>query len=164
METMTSPTPGPARATPNPAQARFSERLLPGPGGWIGVVAFAAVMGVALSVVSPAAAVVTGLVALAAGVLVAWAYSPVVAVRDGELVAGKAHIPVSLLGEVTVLDRAGVLRAMGTEWDPRAFACLRTWAGGGVRVEVTDPADPAPYWIVSSRRPHDLAAALADRG
>ncbi|SDD03935.1 Protein of unknown function [Sanguibacter gelidistatuariae] len=146
--------------TPSPAGASFSERLLPGPGGWIGVVVTAAILGLAATVASTAAAVVTGLVALAVGVLLAWAYSPVVAVRDGELVAGKAHIPLALLGEATVLDRAEVLRAMGTEWDPRAFACLRTWAGGGVRVKVTDPADPTPYWIVSSRRARDLAAAL----
>ena len=29
-----------------------------------------------------------------------------------------------------------------------------------VRVPVEDPADPAPYWLVSSRRPDQLAAAL----
>jgi hypothetical protein len=30
-----------------------------------------------------------------------------------------------------------------------------------VRVEITDPADPAPYWLVSSRRPVELAEALS---
>ena len=138
----------------------FSERLLPGAGGWVGVLVFALVLAVALSVVNLVTAAVTGLVALVVGVVLAWLYSPVVAVRDGELVAGDAHIPLELLGEVTVLDRDGVQQAMGTRWDPRAFACLRTWAGGGVRVEVVDPHDPTPYWIVSSRRAHDLAAAL----
>lgn len=142
----------------------FSERLLPGVGGWFGVVAFSLVLGVALIVVNLAAAVVTAVVALAVGIALAWAYSPVVAVRDGELVAGRAHIPLSQLGEVTVLDREGIHQAMGTSWDPRAFACLRTWAKGGVRVDVVDPSDPTPYWIVSSRHAHDLAAALTDQG
>lgn len=165
---MTSPVPDPAAGTPRPttpslAGAAFTERLLPGPGGWSGVVITAAVLVVALSVVDATTAVVTGLVTLVTGVLLAWVTSPVVAVRDGELVAGKAHIPLTQLGEVEVLDRAGIHRAMGTEWDPRAHACLRTWAGGGVRVEVTDPADPTPYWIVSSRRAAGLAAALSTR-
>jgi hypothetical protein len=31
-----------------------------------------------------------------------------------------------------------------------------------VRVELTDPEDPTPYWLVSSRRPDALARALAD--
>lgn len=142
----------------------FVERLLPGVGGWFGLVMFALVLGVALSVVNPLTAVVTSVLALAAGAGLAWLYSPVVAVRDGELVAGRVHIPLTMLGEVTVLDREGVQQAMGTQWDPRAFACLRTWAGGGVRVEVVDPSDPTPYWIVSSRRAHDLAAALTVKG
>jgi hypothetical protein len=29
-----------------------------------------------------------------------------------------------------------------------------------VRVEVSDAADPVPYWLVSTRRPQRLAAAL----
>jgi hypothetical protein len=31
-------------------------------------------------------------------------------------------------------------------------------------VTVTDPADPAPYWLVSTRRPAELADALASAG
>ncbi len=142
----------------------FTERLLPGVGGWFGVVIFALVLGIALSVVNLLTAVVGAVVALVVGGALAWWTSPVVAVGDGELVAGSAHIPLELLGEVTVLDRDGVHQAMGTQWDPRAFACLRTWAGGGVRVEIVDPSDPTPYWIVSSRRAHDLAAALTHQG
>ena len=164
MEDMESPAPRPDRlsssAGPRSAGAVFSERLLPGVGGWIGVVVFALVLGVALTVVSLTAAVVAAAVALVAGIALAWWASPVVMVRDGQLLAGRAHIPLALLGEVTVLDREGVTLAMGTQWDPRAFACLRTWAGGGVRVDVADPSDPTPYWIVSSRHAHDLAAAI----
>jgi hypothetical protein len=39
--------------------------------------------------------------------------------------------------------------------------CLRAWARTAVRVEVLDPADPTPYWLVSTRRPDELAAAIA---
>jgi hypothetical protein len=31
---------------------------------------------------------------------------------------------------------------------------------GGVRVDVADPDDPTPYWLVSSRHPDKLAEAL----
>ena len=30
-----------------------------------------------------------------------------------------------------------------------------------VRVEITDPADPAPYWLLSTRHPDRLARAIA---
>jgi hypothetical protein len=141
----------------------FRERLVPGVGGWSGVVVFAAVFGIALSVVSPLVGVVVAGVLLVLGVTLAWVTSPVVEVVGGELRAGAAHIPLEHLGGVGVLDRTGVREQMGPAWDPRAFACLRTWAGGAVRAEVLDPSDPTPYWIVSSRRASDLAAAISAR-
>jgi hypothetical protein len=30
-----------------------------------------------------------------------------------------------------------------------------------VRVDLEDPLDPTPYWLLSTRRPQELAAALA---
>jgi len=48
----------------------------------------------------------------------------------------------------------------GPELDARAYLCLRGWIAAGVRVPVLDPRDPAPYWLVSSRRPAELAEAL----
>ena len=165
---MTSPAPrrDPASSSDGPRSGGvvFSERLLPGVGGWIGIVVFALVLGIAVTVVNLATAVITAVLALVIGVALAWWSSPVIAVRDGELVAGSAHIPLDQLGEVTVLDREGIHVAMGPQWDPRAFACLRTWAGGGVRVDVVDPADPTPYWIVSSRRARELATVLTAQG
>ena len=37
---------------------------------------------------------------------------------------------------------------------------LRPYLKRAVRVEITDPADPAPYWLVSSRHPEELAQVL----
>lgn len=140
---------------------RYDERLWPGPGGWALVVVFAATLGAALLPVGYVAAAVTGAVALVVGLVLAVSTTPRVEVSDGTLAAGTARIPLGLLGPATTLDRAGVRRAMGPELDARAFVCLRSWVGGAIRVEVVDPADPTPYWIVSSRRPSALVAALA---
>ena len=32
----------------------------------------------------------------------------------------------------------------------------------GVELTLDDPADPVPYWIVSTRRPSQLAEAITD--
>jgi len=140
--------------------ASFSERLWPGPAGWSVVLALGLGSGVALVPVGATPAVVATVVALAVATVVAIMTSPRVQIVDGELHAGSAHIPLGLVGDVEVLDRAGIRRSMGPELDARAYVCLRAWVGGGVRVEVTDPADPTPYWIVSSRWPGALAEAL----
>ena len=81
-------------------------------------------------------------------------------VADGEFRAGRAHIEVRHLGEVRALDGPATRKAAGVEADARAYLLLRPYVHGSVRVEISDPADPTPYWLVSSRSPGELARAL----
>ena len=83
-----------------------------------------------------------------------------VAVEGGTFVAGRARIPLGLIGDPEVLDADAMRAARGPELDARAYLCLRGWISGGVRVPVLDPQDPAPYWLVSVRRPGELAEAV----
>jgi hypothetical protein len=46
------------------------------------------------------------------------------------------------------------------EADARAYLLLRPYLKRAVRIEITDPADPAPYWLLSTRRPDQLAGVL----
>ena len=79
---------------------------------------------------------------------------------EGELRVGEAHIPLTLLGDVEIISPADRRAAMGRELDPAAFVMHRGWIKPMVRVRLTDPEDPTPYWLVSTRRPEELAAAL----
>jgi hypothetical protein len=80
---------------------------------------------------------------------------------DGETFrAGRAHIPLSYVGDVTPLDAEGVRRQAGVDADARAYLLLRPYLKRGVRVDITDPADPTPYWLVSCRRPDALVSSL----
>lgn len=107
----------------------------------------------------------------ATGVLVAsmaggfaWYGAARIVVGDGELRAGRAHIPLRHVGTVEPLDTEAARRAFGVEADARAHLVLRPYAHRAVRIEVTDPADPTPYWLVSTRHPDHLAAALSASG
>jgi hypothetical protein len=86
--------------------------------------------------------------------------SAVVAVRDGWFHAGRAKVELRYVGEVVSLDRDATRLAAGREADARAYLLLRPYRHRAVRVALTDPADPTPYWLVSTRRPDALAAAL----
>ncbi len=85
---------------------------------------------------------------------------PRVAVGDGTLRAGRAHIGLEHVGEVTALDAEEVRRQAGVDADARAYLLLRPYLKRGVRVDITDPADPAPYWLVSCRRPDRVVSAV----
>jgi hypothetical protein len=83
-----------------------------------------------------------------------------VEVADGELRAGRAHIAGTHLGVAEALDPEQTRRVAGAEADTRAYLILRPYLKRAVRVEITDPADPAPYWLVSTRHPDQLAGVL----
>ncbi len=63
-----------------------------------------------------------------------------------------------------VIDAGARRELLGQDADPLAFVIQRPWIPGGVRIDLDDPADPTPYWFVSSRHPADLAAALRTSG
>jgi hypothetical protein len=81
-------------------------------------------------------------------------------VYDHRLVAGRAHIPLSDIGPAIPLDAERSRAVRGPQIDPAAYHLIRGWIATSVLVEVSDPADPTPYWLLSSRRPHQLAAAI----
>jgi hypothetical protein len=142
------------------APAAHAERLWFGPVGWLTVLGLAGIAWIALYPVGTGAAWVAALLALAGGAVGAWALATPVRVSGGELRAGPAHIPLELLGDPLPLDRAATREELGPRLDARAYVCLRAWARTAVRVPVLDPADPTPYWLVSTRHPQRLAAAV----
>lgn len=139
----------------------YRERLWPAP--WIALVALLAVPA-SLLTFAPVSIVAGGIVGgvLAAGVMLAAVLSaPTILVADGMLRAGSARVPLSLVGETVAARGADARRFRGPELDARAFVVLRPDIDPVLRVELTDPDDPAPYWVLSTRRPEALAAAIA---
>jgi DUF3093 family protein len=86
--------------------------------------------------------------------------SPRVEVADGWLRAGRARIAGEFLGEVSPLDAAETRRVAGPDADARAYLLLRPYLKRSVRVTISDDRDPTPYWLVSTRDPEHLAAAI----
>jgi hypothetical protein len=86
--------------------------------------------------------------------------SPRVSVDGTTFRAGRAHIPLEHVGEVTALDADGVRRLAGVDADARAYLLLRPYLKRAVRVDILDPEDPTPYWLVSCRRPDALVSAV----
>lgn len=83
-----------------------------------------------------------------------------IAVTATEFQVDDARLPVRFIAEAIPLDTAGRRELLGPGADPQAFVIQRPWAAGAVQVLLDDPADSTPYWLISSRRPAELAAAL----
>ncbi|BBH15965.1 hypothetical protein Back2_02520 [Nocardioides baekrokdamisoli] len=87
--------------------------------------------------------------------------SAAIEVRDGWLYAGKAKIQTTYLGSAQSLTAEEAWQIAGPKADARAYLLLRPYLRRAVKVELNDPADRTPYWLLASRHPDALAAALA---
>jgi hypothetical protein len=140
----------------------YRERLWASP--WV-FLATALVIPAALLVFLPInqlVGVITAIVLYTGCVILLIIGSPVVEVTTQHFLAGRARLPIEHAGRVTPyrLDEATLER--GQRLDARAWLLLRGWVSPVVKVELTDPQDPTPYWLVSTRRPERVVEAIAE--
>jgi hypothetical protein len=139
----------------------YTERLWAPWTLWVVVLGMVTSLGIAYGVaVGPVGGLVTGIVAAAVcgGFIIRSA--ALVRVSDRELVAGRARIPVKALGEPVALDAERTRWLRGPGIDPSAYHLVRGWVPTAVHVEVLDPRDPTPYWLIATRDPVRLAQAI----
>ena len=110
--------------------------------------------------ISLPAGVATAIVLTAGSLALLLGSAPTITVDDGELRAGRARIPARLLGDVALARGTEARHERGPGLDARAHLLLRGWVDPVARVAVVDPADPTPYWLLSTRHPDELAAAI----
>ena len=139
----------------------YRERLWPSP--WIIVIAALAIPASLLTfaAIDVLVGALTGIILFTGVIAMAVFSAPIIEVADGMFRAGNARIPLSFVGEVSVARKAEARHARGPGLDARAHLVLRPDIDSIARIELTDPDDPAPYWVVSTRRPDELAAAIA---
>ena len=146
----------------DPGAVRYAEVLRVPLRWWALSTTFHATLLVAFVVALPLA-VALAAVAVPVGITAVWFLSygrARLVVTDTEFQAGRARIAVSYLADPRPLTGEEAWRAAGPGADARAYLLLRPYLREAVLVQVVDPADPVPYWLVSSRRPAQLAAAL----
>ena len=103
-------------------------------------------------------------VLILAGALGLIAASPTIRIEGETLYAGRAHVPLSDLGEAKALTKEEGRKALGVGYDAAAYHSTAPWMMQLVRIEVEDPDDPTTAWVLSTRKAEELLRALsADR-
>lgn len=81
---------------------------------------------------------------------------------DSELRVGHAVLELAYLSQAQALDPEATTARTGPDADARAHLVQRPYVRTAVELTLDDPADPVPYWLVSTRRPTALAQAVTD--
>ena len=102
-------------------------------------------------------AIVLYLVCLA-GLLLA---SPVIEVTGSGFRAGRARLPLEIIGSIDAFHGDEAQLERGQRLDARAWLLIRGWVSPVLKLEVLDETDPAPYWLVSTRQPDAVIEAIA---
>ncbi|MCL2514515.1 MAG: DUF3093 domain-containing protein [Microbacteriaceae bacterium] len=137
----------------------FRERLYAAP--WL-FVATALIIPATLAVFWPinsTVGVILAIVLYAVIVALLVGFSPVLVVTAEEFRAGRANVEREFIGRAQAFTGSEAALERGQHLDARAWLLLRG-SLPVVKVPILDAADPVPYWVVSTRRPHELAAAL----
>ena len=80
---------------------------------------------------------------------------------DGDILRiDQAKIELKYLGQVTVLDRTAMRLLRTRDADPAAYLAIKFWEPQGLRIDLNDPRDKTPYWLVTSKRGEEIAALL----
>jgi Protein of unknown function (DUF3093) len=99
---------------------------------------------------------------IAAGIFVSG--SIVITVDEQQIRVGRASIEHSYIAVCQPLDAEQTRRRAGVEADASAHLVLRPYIKTAVEVTLDDKDDPVPYWLISTRDPQRLAAALQEAG
>ena len=79
--------------------------------------------------------------------------TPSITVTAETLQVGRATIERRFIGAVTPFSGKEATAERGPRLNGLAYLCIRGWVDPVVRIEITDPSDPTPYWLTSTRRP-----------
>jgi hypothetical protein len=86
--------------------------------------------------------------------------APVIQVGSSHLTVARAKIPRNLLGNIEEIAKNQIFSERGPKLDPAAHKVFQGTVKTAIKITVNDPNDPTPYWIISTRKPAQLAEVL----
>ena len=138
----------------------YQERVRPNIGTFVAVLTLLP----AVTLVSEPFDFRVGVVIGSALVLAIWAallfFAPVIKVGKTTFSVGRASIPRSLLGKIDEITKEQIFQERGPKLDPAAYKVFQGTVKTALKISIQDANDPTPYWIISTRKPTQLATVL----
>lgn len=141
----------------------YRERLGVPISWWLLTALCVALIGTTIWAGLPTYAVIAVFVLLASGgaaLLINWGRARVEVSANGSLRAGPRELDLALAGQAVPLDARQTRAMRGPSADPAAYLLLRPYLPLAVYLEIAGRPQYEPYWLIATRHPADLAAAI----
>jgi hypothetical protein len=89
-----------------------------------------------------------------------FAKSARIVVTEEFLEVANATIERRFIGAVSAISKEDGFAERGRNLDPRAWIHFQGSVKTLLKVEISDPSDPTPYWLFSTRKPEELIRVL----
>jgi hypothetical protein len=144
-----------------PGPAAYSEQLRTPWWWYLGAIAVAVLLGAEFALaVSGWISWVPGAILVPLCVGVVWRLSSGrVAVSGGRVIAGEDELALADIRTAVGLSSTELRHLVGRHSDPVSHTFVRSWVGPGVQLILAKDS-AVPYWVVSTRHPDRLLAAL----
>ena len=106
--------------------------------------------------------IVVGLIGVAAIWTLLILRAPTIQVTSTNLLVSGVSIPRKLIGVPQVVSKSDIFSERGPRLNPSAHKVFQGTVKTAIKLPITDPQDPTPYWLVSTRNPEKLAQVLAN--
>lgn len=152
------------RAANSPAADRYAERLSVPLWWWLIIVGLSALLGYELYMAAHrqtwALAAIPLILVLLIWLLLTMGRKQIRVDADGTFYVHRAMLPREVIARGASVPPSARSAAMGRQLDPAAYVVHHAWIKSMVILVLDDPDDPTPYWLVSTRHPDRVLAAL----
>ena len=83
-----------------------------------------------------------------------------ITVTKGWLLVGSAAIERAFIHNFKALEFKEYKRIRGVDADPASYLQIRFWVSTAIKIDLRDPKDKTPYWLISTNRANELAKVL----
>ena len=83
-----------------------------------------------------------------------------ITVTKGWLLVGPAAIERAFIHNFEALEFKEYKRIRGVDADPASYLQIRFWVSTAIKIDLRDPKDKTPYWLISTNRANELAKVL----